>query len=270
MLCFLTKGSSLSGAAPITHAYLTKSFFYHFSKYTAAEENEFMVGTLFPDIRYLGDVTRHDTHCHCEDICLQQVLDEPDPFTAGVKFHCYVDIVREKLLVQDGLYDKIRKNIPTNTSTFVKLAEDEILYQEKNWSDVLVALTTIYPQEREYDVPEKSIVKWHKVLTMLFSSSPSFSLNMLSLSGKGIAGVTSTEIQHWNHHLRPMTRGSPKSDWLWKKAKWLKPAKKGFYPHDKFWQMVKYFKPEPADSTIYNWVWKMVKHFEDEFELLTP
>lgn len=214
LVCCLGKESYLNGAAPITHAYLTKSFFQHFPKYTKAEESAFMVGTLFPDIRYLGDITRHETHC--DDITLQEVLDEKDPFTAGVKFHCYVDIFREKLLIEDGLYDKVRVKIPTKTSTFIKLAEDEVLYHEKGWSDVLIQLITIYPQEREYGVPEKSIVKWHRLLTLLFIASPTYSLNLLGLTGKSAMGISPEEIKQWNKLLKPMSKESPINEWVWK------------------------------------------------------
>lgn len=161
---------SLEAAAPVTHVYLTKRFFKAFPKYTKSEQNAFMVGTLFPDIRYLGEASRETTHFH--GLSLHDVLSETDPFMAGVKFHSYVDEVREALLVEAKLYDKVREKVPLHTATFIKIAEDEILYQESYLSDVLVALITMYPQEREFNISDETLSKWHKVLTHYMVASP--------------------------------------------------------------------------------------------------
>lgn len=209
---YLIKASVVNAAAPITHAYLTHIFFKQFPKYTKEEESEFMVGTLFPDIRYLGEVSRTDTHY--DEMSLEEVLSETNPFLAGVKFHCYVDIVREDLVVKENLYDKLREKIPNNTSSFLKLAEDEVLYYQGRWDEICCSLVQTHPGEKKFGISERTITKWHKLLTVLFISSPSKALNMLAHTGKGAGGVTPEEVQMWNKSLKPLSAEPLIQDWI--------------------------------------------------------
>ena len=78
--CFL-----LNSALPVTHVYFTKMYFKYYPKYSAEEQKLFLIGTVFPDIRYMGDCDRGDTHW--DTISLKEVLEETDPFIAGMKFH---------------------------------------------------------------------------------------------------------------------------------------------------------------------------------------
>ena len=170
-----------------------------------------MVGTLFPDIRYLGEAKRHDTHIN--HVTLEAVLNESDPFRAGVLFHSYVDEKREALLVEKGVYDPVRKTIPVHTATFIKLVEDEVLCREKNYSDVIVALISILPGEKQYQISESTLNKWHKLLTLYFISSPSFSLNVITLLNKGVGGISAEELKNWNVHLKPMSQEGILNAW---------------------------------------------------------
>lgn len=214
IFCFLNTFTHLEAAAPITHAYLTKNFFKHFPKYTKEQENEFMVGTLFPDIRYLGEVSRTDTHC--EQMTLEEILAETNPFTAGVKFHCYVDIYREDLLVKQGIYDKLRERVPLHVASFLKLVEDEILYEKGSWSETCCSLISIHPGERAFGISDRTITKWHKLLTMLFISSPSYALNLFALTGKSAMGISAEEFKSWSELLKPISKEPMMREWVQK------------------------------------------------------
>ena len=87
-LIFLVLGLPLHAAGPITHAFLAELFFKQFPKYDSEEQKAFRLGTLFPDVRYLGTIPREETHF--PEMTLEEVLEETNPFLAGMKFHSYV------------------------------------------------------------------------------------------------------------------------------------------------------------------------------------
>ncbi len=205
---FLLAVFSCEAAAPITHAYLAKKFFKAYPDFSAEERNAFMVGTLFPDIRYISDNARENTHY--EDVSLDDVIHEENPFIAGIKFHCYVDEQREQYVVENQIY---AKTIPYSSDfyfTYLKLAEDELLFDKYNWYDVCLALQTIYPEELNWGIQEKIVVKWHKLLTLVFVNPPTSLLNTCALCNQGMLGVSAPEVKVWNRTL-PQTC---KSDWI--------------------------------------------------------
>jgi len=71
----------------ITHIVLTsKVFDQTFVKFN---KSEFYIGTIFPDIRYLGVIDRAKTHF--ADVTLDSVLGAKTSFLAGLLFHNLVD-----------------------------------------------------------------------------------------------------------------------------------------------------------------------------------
>lgn len=64
----------------------------------------FLVGTLFPDIRYITHFPREKTHFNVNS--LKEVGETSSPFDAGMKFHAWVDRVREEFVISSGIYKK--------------------------------------------------------------------------------------------------------------------------------------------------------------------
>lgn len=190
--CFL-----LNSALPVTHVYFTKMYFKYYPKYSAEEQKLFLIGTVFPDIRYMGDCDRGDTHW--DAISLKEVLEEADPFIAGMKFHSYVDIVREDLVVKEGMYPKLKTLVASdNIHTFLKLAEDEYYIHDGSYAEIPNILAEVLPQEIETGIPEKNIRKWHQAIVFLFISNPAQALQFAALSGKTILNITPEQMQIWN------------------------------------------------------------------------
>jgi hypothetical protein len=212
-LIFLIIVPFLSFAAgPIEHAFLSKMLFEKHPKYTCEERHAFIVGTLFPDIRYLGEAARHETHYH--EMSLEEVLREPSPFLAGVKFHSYVDIERENFIRSHGIYHKIQFLSPENTCTFLKFLEDEIIYHQSSWHECSLALQTIYPEEYNWGMEEKSLTMWHKMLTALFATSPNQMFSMLHLMGQGVLHISAQEVTEWNHLMKPTAYSDDFQDYM--------------------------------------------------------
>lgn len=210
-LLFLTV--NLDAAFPVTHIFITRIFFKYYPKYTPEEQQAFIVGTLFPDIRHMADSDRSETHF--EPMPLEDVLNEPNPFIAGMKFHSYVDIERDRLVDQVKIYDQLKKYVPSHQNhTFLKLVEDEIAAIQGNYTDVSVMMATIYPEESRWGFKEKTLRKWHQALSFLFMTSPSQSLSLACLSGKGFMDLSYEDIQNWNRLLKPASKDEGLIEWM--------------------------------------------------------
>ena len=86
-------------AMQATHIILANKIYHKF----LADKNlaEFLIGNVFPDIRYIDKIPREQTHF--ANVTLKD-LKNADSFMAGVKCHSMVDELREKFLAENGLY----------------------------------------------------------------------------------------------------------------------------------------------------------------------
>ncbi len=168
-------------AAPITHIALTDKIFDKYFK--DKDKSAFCVGTVFPDIRFLGEVEREKTHLRISS--LEEVEKEQDPFLAGVKFHDFVDFIRTKFYGNKketllGLLIKLNI-LPENftgadlakLNRVSKLVEDESVYaQVDNWADYVEYLNRVYKGEVNFGVSISGIRHWHKMLQDYFMGKP--------------------------------------------------------------------------------------------------
>ena len=204
---FLT---SIEAAFPITHVYITRLYFKQFPKYNHEEQKAFYIGTLFPDIRYFGKCERNETHF--DSVTLKEVLEETNPFIAGMKFHSYVDIVREELVVKENVYDRFKKD--PHFHTHLKAIEDEILSELGQYADISYMMGDILPDELNTGVSDAVIRKWHQALAFLFIASPSKALQVAALSGKGFIDISPEEIQEWSKTLKKESQEEEMQLWV--------------------------------------------------------
>jgi hypothetical protein len=136
------------------------------------EENikqpSFWAGTLFPDIRHLGIISRQITHP--KDIDLKSLTGGSD-FATGLRVHAWIDSTREKFLRQADVKDALPWHpfVPHA----LKLFEDEILYDQYSaWPDIDLILDTVYPEEIMYVADEVVIKRWHDILRLYFGQKP--------------------------------------------------------------------------------------------------
>jgi hypothetical protein len=83
-------------AAPIAHIFLAVQILVGPFK-VMSHEKEFIIGTSFPDIRYLKVIERAETHF--ENVTLNDIKKETNSFKAGMLFHSFVDQKREEYMV---------------------------------------------------------------------------------------------------------------------------------------------------------------------------
>lgn len=154
-------------ANQITHIVLaekkSESLFNKFN------QHDFLIGTVFPDIRYLKVIDRDKTHF--KELSFQDILNEQNSFTAGLKYHSLVDEVREKYMVEKGIYDLIPHSKFITQS--LKIYEDEVLYKNvSDWNKVIAFFDKVLNEEMEFVNQADKINVWHSLMQEYFKESP--------------------------------------------------------------------------------------------------
>lgn len=159
--------STTFAAGPMTHLYLGEEYCLK-RRYDEKETEEFLVGTLLPDIRYIAHFPREKTHFTVKT--LLDVWECPSPFLAGIKFHNWVDEIREAFVVQSGIYEKVVPYAEGKHATLLKFIEEEILgYDGRKWRFLFGE-----PMEEEKKfASEEMINKWHWAIWMAMQARPS-------------------------------------------------------------------------------------------------
>lgn len=153
-------------AAPVTHIIFAQKVFA--SHFFAKKKAEFIVGTSFPDIRYLGIIKREETHLSPGSL---REINEEDSFLAGVKLHVYIDRVREEYITKRGVYEFIPET--RYAVSALKLLEDRYLYNKlSNWKEISIFFDDIYKEELSFNLSEDSIKNWHAILQRLIGRQP--------------------------------------------------------------------------------------------------
>lgn len=156
-------------AAPITHVVLTDKVFNKF--FQDKERKDFFIGTIFPDIRYLGVTNRKITHFPFGNLKIEDIEKEENSFRAGFKFHSLVDEIREKYIRLKDVYF-FCPNLKYKKEA-LKLFEDELYYNRvSDWTDIINFLNEVLAEEGLFNIQEKDIRKWHKILQDYFFKKP--------------------------------------------------------------------------------------------------
>lgn len=184
-------------ATQITHIVTAdKVFDKYFPK---LKKKDFYIGTVFPDIRYLGDVSRDATHVY--DLTLRDVIDEENSFKAGLKFHCLLDLVREDFVSKAGVYTLFTTT--ENKYSIPKLLEDEMFYEKVgNWEEIIRFFDDTLPEEREYGVPLQNIERWHKNLQGYFAQFPNDESRLKHATDLGLSRDRVNELNRALSELR--------------------------------------------------------------------
>lgn len=153
-------------AAPATHIVLAEKL--HSRYFPNKDKAPYIVGTSFPDVRYLGVIDREKTHYH--GLSIKEIQSE-NPFNAGLKLHSLVDEIREDFVKHRKLYDLFPESQLCIQA--VKFFEDRVLYHKiPDWNKNLSYFENVFPEELEYGISDKDINKWHRLITEILSHEP--------------------------------------------------------------------------------------------------
>lgn len=146
-------------AGPVTHIVLALKIIA--SGLIDTDVKEFIIGTSFPDIRYLGVIERDKTHY--KNVTWHDIVTEQSPFYAGLKFHAFVDRIREEYMHNSGIYTFIRET--SYRSQCMKVAEDQILYAHcSDWTTITAFFGAIAPEELTFGIQNTDVMRWHKFI----------------------------------------------------------------------------------------------------------
>lgn len=184
-------------AGPVMHVALGERWLALYApQYTEEEKKLFLLGTVFPDIRYLGVIKRSQSHF--KGITLAKVYENTSPFQRGVLFHSFVDEYREKF-VRSVAIEKQFVEVPRHLQgTFLKLVEDQIVHGKQDWGKFRIFLSSIPEEEKSYGIDIQSLTQWHTGLTVYFTTLPSFILTQVSLFDKGILTLDAATVKLWS------------------------------------------------------------------------
>lgn len=145
-------------AASITHVVLAERVrLKHFPNLDRAD---YLVGTLFPDIRLLGSMPRERTHV--KGVKLTDVVEAPSPFFAGMLMHSMVDTLRHDYMQDHGLYSITRPLWAAEKPA--KFLEDELLRAElDDWETIAGYYGDPSPEELTFEAPAEEIKRWHSL-----------------------------------------------------------------------------------------------------------
>jgi hypothetical protein len=190
----------LYSAGPITHVVLGEQWLKLAAPdYTDQQKKEFLLGTVFPDIRYLGVIKREKTHF--KGVTLQVIRNTESPFKQGMLFHSYVDEFRKKWVREKGIEKKLIDISTNQQHTFLKIIEDQILYSEYSWAAFRQYLMTIPDDERKFGITDKALNEWHTGLTLYFTASPEVLLMQIGLLDKDILTIKAPVVKQWGRLL---------------------------------------------------------------------
>lgn len=158
-------------AGPITHVVFAlialNGPLKHFDK------KEFIIGTSFPDIRYLGVIERNKTHKL--NATLNDVLQAASAFKAGILFHSLVDRLRQTFMAKEKIYEMLPPS-PYITQCF-KFYEDMQLYEKiSNWNEIAQYFNSLLPEQKKFNIEEKHLKQWHIYLKAYLLKKPTVQL----------------------------------------------------------------------------------------------
>lgn len=186
----------LYSAGPITHVALGQKWLsYEAPNYTDEQKKLFLLGTVFPDIRYLGVIKREQTHY--KGVTLSAIRKTSSPFQQGVLFHSFVDEFREKWVKEHKTEAKLTDVAVNQKHTFLKIIEDQINYSEQSWGSFRQYLMSIPADEKQYGIDDKALSEWHAGLTLYFTASPMVLLTQFSLLEKDIFTIKASAVKQW-------------------------------------------------------------------------
>jgi hypothetical protein len=205
LLLMLLISAKAYSAGPVTHAYIAEKWLQYNSQYNGQQTSDFFVGTLFPDIRYTAKIARDKTHF--KGLTLNDVRHGKTSFWAGLNLHCYLDEAREKMVVENHVYDLFQDFVEAgDVPSLLKLLEDEILFSKIDKGQLLIYLKAIIEEEVQFGIDPYKIRSWHEFQLFLLTNPPSEILRALASINRPYLQIPAETVQLWNAHFAELVQ----------------------------------------------------------------
>ena len=151
---------------PVTHIILNDIVFDRC--FPEKDRRLLYLGTLFPDIRYLGVIGREQTHPAVSS--LKEMAGQSD-FYAGIAFHALADHIKREYMAAHQPAKPRAAGL--NSGFLLKLAEDVHAYTYRsNWQPIAGYLDLIPEEAAAFGVSRTQMVAWHRLLKQYLSKPP--------------------------------------------------------------------------------------------------
>ena len=156
-------------SAPITHIVFTEKIFDKY--FSGLDKKKFIIGTSFPDIRYLANLDRSVTHY--ESTQLKNILNE-DSFLAGFHFHSVVDRVMKENNDRYDIFSFFPENTK-NASEAIKTIFDVTLRPKiSDWNKIENIFGEILEEELLFGTSKVVVERWHAILQNYIKTMPDY------------------------------------------------------------------------------------------------
>lgn len=157
------------------------------------ELRDYFIGTLFPDIRFLGTISREKTHVTPPS--LHDLPTITSSFRKGFYVHLLTDLERERVLESLGFYKLFP--IDQNVQRASKLLEDVLIWSfREHWREIVDYLDDVLKEELEF-ANEETVRRWHQILATYFQEKPSISSAISLAENLGFPKNLLTDITRW-------------------------------------------------------------------------
>lgn len=177
-------------AAPVTHIILADKVFDTY--FPDKDKADYYRGTTFPDIRYLGVISRNTTHLGGLDL---HTLTSLPAFEAGLKLHSLVDEVREQFMRSQDVYSLLPES--TYITKALKFFEDILLYEKRtDWQELVAYFDHVADEEVSFGIARGDIERWHHTLQTYLATKPTDqSIRMFVTALNGSSAMAEEIIQ---------------------------------------------------------------------------
>jgi hypothetical protein len=182
-------------ASSLFHVVIAEKWLEAFEDYNEEQRRAFILGTIFPDIRYLAGLPRRATHER--NLTIEEILEIENPFIKGMKVHSFVDEARVAYLCKSDIL-KLLDNVEDDKVLLLKMLEDEILFsmREKEDCEVLCSyLQMIEEEELSFGIPLEVVQQWHQQHIGYFSLGPRRFFTKLLSKGRQYGAIPESTLQ---------------------------------------------------------------------------
>lgn len=183
-------------AGPMTHLYFAERWCEIHGIYDEGVKRDFVLGNLFPDIRYIAHIPREWTHpivYSADDIHMSVT-----PFEAGMKLHALVDEVREAIVEESGIYGYVMLYAQGYPATLLKFIEEEVLaefFDGRGYGDYF---DWVIEEELLFGLEQDTVLEWHSLIKSCMRARPSWLLWFASYKDE-MFGIPGAVLSDWSY-----------------------------------------------------------------------
>lgn len=195
-------------ATPVTYVYFGEKWIerYH-EDYSQDEKAAFILGVVFPDIRYLN--IRMPREPNPADISQAIVLGEENPFEQGRLFHYFFLQFRNSTVERLNLYEQLTSAPEGNKDLLLMLLEDHYFYDEIDRPHVKKYFDNVIEDEEYMGIPFHTLRTWHRIITQYYGMSPFAIVRRLRQFDLGMFGAPKETVAEWSREFPALLESEP-------------------------------------------------------------